>query len=132
MELETDLIVVEIHAIEGISEALTSLDNRSNSRAILSTSEQNYIQAGGCANGFIIEKRSGSEDTHMHARPRGRPPLQDPPAPASQWWRRLLGMEFGLGPHDFAFDREEVIAAFEAYFEGAEDPTFLTWHPGYS
>lgn len=107
------------------------LDHTSNPRAILSKDDQNYIQAGAYSNGFIVERRSGSEKSHMHARPHGRAPLQAPRV-ERRWWKRLLMPTGELAPHKYAFTHQEMVALFVAYFDDATDPDFMTWHEGYS
>ena len=132
MLLETDLLQMEILNSAGLPEALAMLDQKSNTRAILSKDDQNYIQAGAYSNGFIVERRSGNEESHMHARPYGREPLASSPKAKEAWWKRLLMPAGDLGPHKYAFTREEMVALFVAYFDEAPNPDFVTWHNGYS
>ena len=134
MQLETDLVQMEILTSEGIAQALLRLDPAVNTRAILSTGTHHYIQAGAYANGYVIERRSGTEGTHVHARHAHRQdPLPEPPVLPKNWWQRLFGgLSAGPGPHDHAFSIEEAIEVFTAYFEGVADPDFIIWFEGYS
>jgi len=131
MRFETDLFATDIESRGDIAEAFANIDNQNNSRVILSTDAETYIQAGAYANGYVVEKRSGSEKTHMHARPRGRPPLSGPLEPERKWWQKLFRADIDLGSHAFAFTQEEVVAIFTTYFERARDPEFADWHEGY-
>ncbi|MEL6487731.1 MAG: hypothetical protein AAFQ13_11405 [Pseudomonadota bacterium] len=133
MQLETDLFTAEILTNSGLREALEQLHPKANTRAILSRDANTYIQAGAYDNGFVIEKRSGDEASHVHARHTFRDAPLDAPVPEKRGWlQRLLNTHVGAGPHDHAFSQEEVADVFVAYFEGSPDPDFVTWHPGYA
>ena len=133
MQLETDLLTAEILTNSGLREAPEQLHPEANTRAILSRDANTYIQAGAYDNGFIIEKRSGDEVSHVHARHTYRDvPLEAPVPEKRGWLRKLLNIRLSAGSHDHAFSQEEVVEVFVAYFEGSPDPDFVSWHPGYA
>ncbi len=132
MQLETDLIQMDILESAGLATALSTLDPVTNTRAILSKSGNDYVQAGAYANGFAIEKRSGNQASHVHARHLSRGPLEpDPPIKERSWWQKLFGIDTGPYVHDYTFTLDEVIEIFTAYFDGKDFPSYVTWHEGY-
>ena len=131
MELETDLVRMEVLSSDGLAQALATLHPLRNTRAILSQSAEHYIQAGAYANGYVIERRSGNEASHVHARHVNRAPLDaDLPIPERPWWQKFLGIDVRQSAHDHAFALAEVVEVFSAYFDGADYPEYIVWHEG--
>ena len=134
MQLETDEGIFNIMTVAELRDQLTRLD-KGNSRAILSTGDQQYIQTGVYDNGFVIEKREGNEESHFHARYRGGREMLSPssaPAEKPRWWERLLGLSRQPLVAHHAFTRAEMTDVLEAYLVGASDPEFLEWSTGYA
>ena len=134
MRLETDEGIIEISAPNELRDQLARLDVLNN-RAILSTADEQYIQTGTYDNGFVIEKRVGSEDQHFFARFRGgRQALLPSPSPTEKpkWWEKLLGFSRRPLIATHAFTQAEMMDVFEAFFTGAPDPEFIEWVSGYA
>ena len=131
MKLETDRIVLEDVSAEQLRAELALLDPEGNNRAILSISDEVYIQTAAVINGFLIEKRDGpGEQSHFHAVPDHEPLPPLKPQPPRGWLARLLGM-----PHhkasNHAFSLDQLHAVFAAYLAGTESAQPVRWEPGY-
>lgn len=130
MHLETDLASIEDVTPQQLREELALLNSDTSTRAILSIDGEHYLQTAAYDNGFVIEKREGSEDKHFHAVP-DHLPLAAPAAPRKGWIERL----FGLGkPNNstYAFTLTQIEDVFLAYLEGREPDPPLKWAPGYT
>jgi len=102
-----------------------------NTRAILSSDANTYIQTAAFDNGFVIERRNGGgEETHFHAVPHHAelPPLR--PKPEQKWWQRLLAPAKFL-TSECAFTLEDVQQVFLAYLEGRESDIPKQWDAGF-
>ena len=130
MQLETDLHHIADVQAEDLRRILASLAPGHDSRAILSVSDDHYIQTATFDNGFVIERREGSEESHAHAVPAHPelPPLR--PKPKRSWWERLLKVGDFL-TSECAFSQTDMIEIFEAYFQGREPTVKFTWDSGY-
>lgn len=134
MDIETDEGTFRVAEPSELKAHLARL-NRENNRGILSTGDERYIQTAVYDNGFVIEKREGSEARHYHARYRGgrdRLPSLLPRPEKPSWWMRLLGFSHTSGLAEHAFSYHEMEQVFVAYFNGAPMPAFVEWVEGYS
>ena len=128
MELETDLGTYHIKSEYELRKHLTALDLQTNTRAILSTGEQSYMQCAVVANGYIIERRDGSAATHERATyAEDRKPLPMPDGAKQSWWQKLLGLNLAPAEHDDTFTQEEMIATFESHLGGKPNPSYIRW-----
>ena len=134
MRLETDEGIIEISALHQLRDQLVRLDVLNN-RAILSTADEQYIQTGKNDNGFVIEKRVGSEDQHFFAKFRGGRQALGPSTSLTKkpkWWEKLFGLSRQPLIATHAFTRAEMMDIFEAFFTDAPDPDFIKWVNGYA
>ncbi|MDK2769184.1 MAG: hypothetical protein KYX69_15860 [Sphingomonas sp.] len=91
---------------------------------ILAQSEHFYLQAGLSGSGWILERRSGDESSHVSFTKGSALPR---PTRKNSWlFRLLLGPELPSGE----FSSEEVAEVFSTYFRG--EPIVLTHKPGYT
>ena len=130
MRLETDRVTIDDVTIEELREELGLLDGADNTRAILSRGEEFYLQTAWFDNGFVIEKREGSEAEHFHAVPRHAPLPATRIPPKRSWLQRLFGSSDFL-TSECAFSKADMIGAFEAYHQGTEAQLPLEWGAGY-
>ena len=134
MQVETDEGSVLIKTPAELRDELRRLNTRNN-RAILSTGDARYMQTAAYGNGFVIEKREGSEDHHFHATYRGGREMLAPSSSSTtkpKWWLKLFGLNQRPLVATHAFTQAEMIHIFEAYFTGARDPDFVEWVSGYA
>jgi hypothetical protein len=97
--------------------ALQTLNSNDNTFAILSSDDETYIQTGAQEDGFIIERRDGSYNSHFYAaRPGLHQPLKD---------RSWLLAAADVGQDRFTLD--EVIDIFSAYLSGVAPHTSVQW-----
>ena len=130
MRLETDLEVIDDVDHASLSRALSALDVDTNTRAILSSGDEIYIQAAYFSNGFVIEKREGNEESHFHAIP-SHPPLPNLRQRTKlSWWKRIFYPTHFL-TSEYAFKKDEMIHIFATYLDGRESELNLKWSPGY-
>ncbi|WP_067734302.1 hypothetical protein [Novosphingobium naphthalenivorans] len=130
MKLETDRVTIDEVTIAQLREELGSLDGVDNTRAILSRGDEFYLQTACFDNGFVIEKREGSEADHFHAVPRHAPLPATRTPPKRGWLRRLFASSDFL-TSECAFSKADMIRAFAAYYEGTEAQLPLEWKEGY-
>jgi hypothetical protein len=97
MKLETDRVTIADVTADQLRKELDLLDGVDNTRAILSQSDEVYLQAAWFDNGFVVEKREGSEAAHFHAVPlhASLPVIRTAP-------KRMC---FSQGRHDWDFHR---------------------------
>lgn len=119
---------VEVGSLRDLQRQVGALDPATNPFGVLTRGGSDYIQVAAEGGGFVIEKRSGEEDTHVHARRTGGRPSPKPPKPG--FFQRLFGGGDGRGKDTFT--RKEVEAVLTAYYEGRPAPDFLRWDKGYS
>ena len=133
MQLETDEGTFTIDDVAALNSKLRRLNRENNQRAILLVAGEIYLQTAVHSNGFVIEKREGSEDLHFYAQFRGgRPPIPPPdPPPTRRWWHRLFPQLPVLAPGQHVFTDTEVLEIFELYFLGKPDPSYVEWIRGY-
>ena len=129
MRLETDR-----HSIEDVDRArlcavLEGLAPGHDDRAILSQEDEFYLQTAVVDNGFVIEKREGSEDRHFHAVPR-HAPLPGSPQPKRGFFQRLLKVD-ASSTSECAFSRADMIDIFESYLRGESPRIAFEWDSGY-
>lgn len=130
MRLETDRITIEDVSAAQLRSELALLDMKTNMRAILSSDEEVYLQTAAFDNGFVVERRDGSEETHSHAVPPHGPLPALRPEPKRSWWERLL-MSPDFLISECAFSQADMTRIFLAYHAGKEAEPPVTWEPGY-
>lgn len=92
---------------------------------MLTRGGSHFIQVTAGGGGFIIEKREGSEDSHVHARRTGGRPSPKPPQ------RTFLQRLFCGAARDVdTFKPKEEESVLMAWYEGRPDPDFLRREPG--
>ena len=112
---------------------LEALDDR-DEFAILSTAPEHYMQTAQQSDGFIIEKREGSEATHFHARrtsERADKPIAAGKDKKHSWLSRLFGTQSNTTVAERIFTREEMIEVLVAYYLQQPSPVFVKWADGY-
>ncbi|MBA4771517.1 MAG: hypothetical protein H2054_00240 [Sphingomonas sp.] len=130
MRLETDRVTIDSVTADQLRRELALLNPVDNARAVLSRSEEVYLQTAVFDNGFVIEKREGSEAAHFHAVPSHSPLPPTRAEPKRSWFARIFW------PSNFlvsacAFPQETMFRAFEAYLAGRETDTPLVWRAGF-
>ena len=130
MKLETDRVTIEDVTAEQLRAAIDLLDGVDNSRAILSRSDDVYLQTAWFNNGFVVEKREGSEAAHFYAVPPYGPlaPVQAPPK--RNWFQRLFASPDFL-TSECAFRKADMIGIFTAYHDGKDASLALDWREGF-
>ncbi len=74
LTLELENKFVDSPSAEKLAQALATVGHPGSNSAILSRSEESYIQtAGNLSKGFMIEYREGSDDSHRFSKSRGIP-----------------------------------------------------------
>jgi hypothetical protein len=119
--------VVEIRSERDLSKRIGELDPATSPFGVLSRGGRHFIQVAAEGGGFVIEKREGGEDSHVHARRTGGRPSPKPPRPG--FFKRLLGGGRGKRDAD-TFTLGEVEAVLLAWYEDRPDPDFLRWDSG--
>ena len=130
MRLETDNHLVENVPAGELRAILARLSAEGDNRAILSVADEIYLQTAVFDNGFVVEKREGSEDRHFHAVPEHPPLPASRPKPKRSWWDRIFKVSDFL-TSECAFSKADMIEIFEAYLQGREPTVRLTWDSGY-
>ncbi len=74
----------EVTDIARLAELLRSLDPKTNSFAILSTADHDYVQTALVDGGYLIEKRLGAPDMHFEAAHLVPRPVETAARP---WWK---------------------------------------------
>lgn len=130
MVLETDRGVVRDVTLDQLRAELALLDGDDSTRAVPSQGDEAYLQTAWFENGFVVEKREGSEDRHFHAVPPHAPlgPLRA--APKRSWFqRRFTASNFQTS--ECALGHQDMMEMFAAYFEGREPGVQMRWEAGY-
>lgn len=130
MRLETDRCTIDNVTAEQLRQELEQLDGTGNTRAILSKGDEIYMQTAWFDNGFVVEKREGSEARHFHAVPQ-RAPLPSNVTPPKRNWFQRLSLPSNFQTSECAFSKEDMIAFFLAYREGNEAKLSFEWKAGF-
>ena len=133
MQLQTAHCEWPVDTEDQLRANLEALDDR-DEFAILSTAPEHYMQTAMQADGFIIEKREGSEATHFHARrtsERSDKPIAAEEDEKRSWFSRLFGTQSNTAVAERIFTREEMIEVFLAYYLQRPSPAFVKWAGGY-
>lgn len=129
MNWETEDGAETVTSSRELARLVERLERGTSSFAVLSRGAGHYMQVAIVGDGFVIEKRSGGENTHVHARRSGRRSARK--REEGGFFKRLFGSG-GSRPASDTFRLEEVKAAFLAYYEDTPDPDFLQWAAGFS
>jgi hypothetical protein len=97
----------EISTPQELEAALTTIEPQRNSFAILTAQTEVYLQTAADKEGFVVERRDGSAQSHAKAMRTALHPT----------W-----------PQD-RFDRAEMIAIFTTYLTGQQSPAGVRWEP---
>ncbi|MBX7458509.1 hypothetical protein K3152_09645 [Qipengyuania sp. 1NDH17] len=133
MQLQTAHCEWPVDTEDQLRACLEALDEN-DEFAILSTGPQRYMQTAVQAEGFVIEKREGSEDTHFHARLAGEG--SDGPRAVDcdekrGWLARLFPIRSRPPAAHHVFAREEMVEVLVAYYLQQPSPAFVRWAEGY-
>ena len=133
MRLQTAHCEWPIDSESQLRENLEALDER-DEFAILSTGPECYIQTAVLSEGFIIEKREGSEAKHFHARRINRHPAHSDTITNDEnsgWFARLFGKKSKSTVEHRVFGREEMVEVLVAYYLQHPSPDYVRWAEGY-
>ena len=97
---------------------LLNLNVQRNTFAILSRADETYLQTAAMEDGFAIERREGSADTHVFA---SRPGVARLQAKKSRW--KISAPLYNR------YSIDETIRIFSAYLAGAPEPFPIIWVP---
>ena len=133
MQLQTAHCEWPVDTEAQLRDNLEELDDR-DEFAILSTAPEHYMQTAMQSDGFIIEKREGSEATHFHARrtsERSDRPISAAKDKKRSWFSGLFGSQSNTAGANRVFTREEMIEVLVAYYLQQRSPPFVEWADGY-
>jgi len=124
MKFETeDGTVISDVSFEAVREQLDRLSSNGNSFAILSSSNEDYLQTAWIdQDAFTIERRDGSKRLHWRAEPLAERPKATTPRP---FWMRLA-TPFSQEKYP-VFTKIEVQQVFQAYLQGNDVDHLLRW-----
>ncbi|MEE4317090.1 MAG: hypothetical protein V2I74_08935 [Erythrobacter sp.] len=119
----------DIRSLRELERRIARLDPDTDPFGVLSRGGSDFIQTAAQDTGFIIEKRERGGSANLVARRAGRRrPSTVAPPQKSGLFARLFAARPAPAPLHDIFTRDEVEAAFAAWYEGAPDPAFLEWH----